>query len=114
MIAGSGFAFAPYMTVPLSILKQGSCEPFKAIVHGAALGLFALMGLYNAAAWINRRERHLAVNAVIYGLGVAWERRMVAHHLDTCRQVSRGAEAAMPLAPAVAEPDCGCDALKVA
>jgi hypothetical protein len=114
MIAGSGFAFAPYMTVPLSILKQGSCEPFKAIVHGAALGLFALMGLYNAAAWINRRERHLAVNAVIYGLGVAWERRLVAHHLDTCRQVSRGAEAAMPLAPAVAEPDCGCDALKVA
>ena len=73
------------MTVPLPILKQGACEPFKAAVHGASLGLFALMGLYNAAAWINRRERHLAVNAVLYCLGAAWETRLVAHHLDACR-----------------------------
>jgi hypothetical protein len=74
------------MTLPLPILKKGSCEPFKAACHGASLGLFAIMGLYNAAAWINRRERHLAVNAVIYGLGVAWERRLVAHHVATCRE----------------------------
>ena len=117
VIAGSGFALAPYMTVPLSILKQGSCEPFKAVVHGASLGLFTLMALYNAAAWINRRERHLAVNAVIYGLGVAWEQRLVAHHLGTCRQARKSAEAAMRLpgaAAAIVEPDCGCDALKVA
>lgn len=73
------------MTVPLPILKQGSCEPFKAVVHGTSLGLLAIMGMYNAAAWINRRERHLAVNALIYALGVAWERRLVAHHLDSCR-----------------------------
>jgi hypothetical protein len=73
------------MTVPLPILKHGSCEPFKAVVHGASLGLFAIMGLYNAAAWINRRERHLAVNAIIYALGVAWERRLVAQHIDACR-----------------------------
>jgi hypothetical protein len=43
------------------------------------------MGLYNAAAWVNRRERHLAVNAVVYGLAVAWERRLVAHHVRACR-----------------------------
>jgi hypothetical protein len=73
------------MTVPLPILKQGSCEPFKAVVHGASLGLCALMGLYNAAAWINRRERHLAVNALVYGLAVAWEHRLVARHLNACR-----------------------------
>ena len=74
------------MTVPLPILTKGSCEPFKAVVHGASLGLFAIMGLYNAAAWINRRERHLAINALIYGLGVAWERRLVSHHIAACRE----------------------------
>ena len=73
-----------------------------------------MMGLYNAAAWINRRERHLAVNAVIYGLGVAWEQRLVAHHLGTCREARKSAAAAMPLPAAVEAPDCGCDALKVA
>jgi hypothetical protein len=25
------------------------------------------------AAWINRREKHLAVNAIVYGFAVAWE-----------------------------------------
>ena len=73
------------MTVPLPILKQGACEPLKAVVHGTSLGLCAIMGLYNAAAWINRRERHLAVNAIVYALAVAWERRLVTHHLDACR-----------------------------
>ncbi len=73
------------MTTDLPILHHGCCEPFKAGVHGAALGLAALMGLYNAAAWLRRRERHLAINAVLYGLAVAWEQRHVAHHLATCR-----------------------------
>lgn len=84
------------MTVPLPILKQGSCEPFKAVVHGASLGLFAIMGMYNAAAWINRRERHLALNTVIYALGVAWERRLVARHLESCR-VARAATPVLTL-----------------
>jgi hypothetical protein len=99
------------MTVPLPILKKGSCEPFKAVVHGASLGLFAIMGMYNAAAWVNRRERHLALNAVIYALGVAWERRLVAHHLESCR----GARAATPALTLVhsSEHMC-CDDRKVA
>ena len=100
------------MTVPLPILKQGSCEPFKAAVHATSLGLFAIMGLYNAAAWINRRERHLAVNALIYGFGVAWERRLVARHLATCRQGRQLAQ--LPVLVALPESDCGCDSLKVA
>jgi hypothetical protein len=27
----------------------------------------------------------LAINAVAYGLGVAWERRLVTHQLDACQ-----------------------------
>lgn len=65
----------------LKILNSGSCEPFKAGVHGTALGLAAVMGLYNAAAWLRRRERHLFVNALLYGLAVVWESKHVAHHV---------------------------------
>ena len=80
-------------------------------MHGASLGLFAIMGLYNAAAWINRRERHLAINALIYGLGVAWERRLVAHHIDACRAV-QGTQAVLTLVHS-ADSSC-CDDRKVA
>lgn len=65
----------------LPILDVGSCEPLKAAVHGAALGLCALMGLYNAAAWLKRRQSHLAINAVIYLAATYWEQRHVAHHI---------------------------------
>jgi hypothetical protein len=93
------------MTVPLPILQHGSCEPFKAIVHGASLGLFVVMGLYNAAAWINRRERHLAVNVLIYAFGVAWEQRLVAHHVSACRE---SAEVVKPTLTLVPTPDVTC------
>ena len=72
----------------LPILQRGSCEPFKASVHGAALGLAAVMGIYNAAAWLHRRERHLWVNAVVYGLAIAFEQKHVAHHISTCRDLA--------------------------
>jgi hypothetical protein len=68
----------------LPILYPGSCEPLKAVIHGTALGLAALMGLYNAAAWLRRRQSHLAVNAVIYLAAMCWEQRHVAHHLVHC------------------------------
>jgi hypothetical protein len=70
----------------LPVLQCGSCEPLKAGVHGTALGLFAVMGLYNAAAWLARREQHLAVNAVLYTVLTAWEQQQVAHHLVALRQ----------------------------
>jgi hypothetical protein len=72
----------------LRILDNGSCEPFKAVVHGAALGLCALMGLYNAAAWLRRRQPHLAINAVVYLTAVMWERRHVAHHIESCLAIA--------------------------
>lgn len=80
----------------LPILTRGSCEPFKAGVHGAALGLAAVMGLYNAAAWLQRRERHLWFNAVVYGLAIAFEQKHVAHHLHTCRELAARRQNASP------------------
>ena len=65
----------------LRILNCGCCELFKAGVHGAAFGLAAVMGLYNAAAWVRRREPHLAVNAILYAALTAWEHQHMAHHL---------------------------------
>jgi hypothetical protein len=73
----------------LTVLRHGSCEPLKAGVHAAALGLFAIMGLYNAAAWLTRRQTHLAVNAVLYSTLTIWEQRHVAGHLaelQRCRE----------------------------
>ena len=70
----------------LSVLQCGSCEPLKASVHGTALGLFAVMGLYNAAAWLSRREQHLAMNAVLYTVLAAWEQQQVARHVAASRR----------------------------
>jgi hypothetical protein len=75
------------MNKEISMLRCGSCEPLKAGVHATALGLSALMGLYNAAAWLSRREVHLAVNAVLYTALTAWEQQHVAHHLAELRRV---------------------------
>ena len=77
-------------------LHCGHCEPFKAGVHATALGLFFVMGAYNVAAWLSRRERHLAINAVVYAALTAWEQRHVAHHLAELRP-------AAPFEPATPE-----------
>ena len=69
------------MHVRLEVLKPGCSEGLKAGVHATALGLAAVMGIYNAAAFLRRREPHLAVNAVLYAALVAWEQKHVAHHL---------------------------------
>jgi len=56
----------------------------KATFHGVALVLAAVMGAYNTAAWMRRRQSHLAINATIYIAAVIWEQRHVAHHLFPC------------------------------
>lgn len=71
--AGKGDSFA--------ILYVGQCEPLKAMVHGVLLGTVALCALYNAAAWLRRREHHLGVNAVIYTAATAWELLHTQQHL---------------------------------
>jgi hypothetical protein len=70
---------------PLDVLTPGYCEVLKAGVHAAAFGLIALMGIYNAAAWLRRRDPHLAVNAILYGALATWERHHVRHHIAAHR-----------------------------
>lgn len=79
------------MTAPkpsLAILYPGNCEPLKAAVHGAALVLVGVMGVYNTAAWLRRRQSHLAINAVIYLAAAVWEQRHVTHHLYPCLPIA--------------------------
>jgi len=73
------------MTMDLEVLKCGNCEELKLGVHATALGLAVLCGLYNAAAWLSRREQHLALNALMYAALVAIEQRHVAHHIAELR-----------------------------
>jgi hypothetical protein len=70
----------------MHILQCGNGERLKTSVHAATLALTALCGLYNAAAWLKRREAHLAVNVVLYAALTAWERHHVAHHLAVLRK----------------------------
>lgn len=56
----------------------------KAAVHGLLLATAGLCVLYNGAAWVKRRDRHLAVNTLLYALVVGWENAHVRHHL-ACR-----------------------------
>jgi len=70
------------MKSTLPILQCGNCEPLKASVHGAVLGLSALCAAYNLAAWLTRHQMHLAINTLLYGTLVAWEAVHVRHHLD--------------------------------
>ena len=74
-------------------LDSGTFEGVKAGVHGAALGLAAVMCLYNAAAWLQRRERHLAINAIVYGSAIILERKHVAHHRATLHRLALAAAA---------------------
>ncbi|MCA1560602.1 MAG: hypothetical protein LC804_10170 [Acidobacteria bacterium] len=53
-------------------------------MHGVLLATVAVCAAYNAAAWLKRRQRHLAVNFIIYGAAVLFERRHVQQHLAAC------------------------------
>src|SRR5437667_10565740 len=99
-----------HMTMDLEVLKCGNCERVKLGVHGLALGVAALCGAYNAAAWLSRRERHLAINTVMYAALIAFEQQHVAHHIAELRRphlapdanATTTAEAIAQVAPAVA------------
>jgi hypothetical protein len=70
----------------MTVLQCGSYEPLKTGFHATALGLMAVMGLYNAAAWLQRRDTRLAVNAVLYTALTIWEQKHVAHHVAVLRR----------------------------
>jgi hypothetical protein len=63
------------------MLNVGRCEPLKAAVHCVLLVAVTVCAAYNAAAWLKRRQRHLAFNAAVYGVAIWWERAHVLHHL---------------------------------
>jgi hypothetical protein len=66
----------------VSVFDSGRCEPLKLSVH-AALGSLALLCLgYNSLAFLRRRERHLAMNVLLYGSLLALETRKVRHHRE--------------------------------
>jgi hypothetical protein len=95
------------MTMDLKVLKCGNCEELKLGVHVLALGVAALCGAYNAAAWLSRRERHLAINTVLYAALIAFEHQHVTHHIAELRQPPQApelttADAIAEIAPAVA------------
>ena len=69
------------MKSTLPILQCGNCEPLKASVHGVAMGTAALCAAYNLAAWLTRRQTHLAVNTLLYSMMVLWEAQHVRHHV---------------------------------
>src|SRR4051812_37333290 len=66
------------------MLNSGECEPAKAAVHGLLMATVALCAAYNTAAWIKRRQTHLAINAIVYSAAIWWERCHVVHHLRAC------------------------------
>ena len=70
------------MTTP-SILMCGRCEQLKAGTHALALVTAATCAVYNLSAWLVRRQRHLAINAIVYSAAMAWELMHVRHHLDS-------------------------------
>ena len=74
------------MTMDLKVLKCGNCEELKLGVHALALGVAALCGVYNAAAWLSRRERHLAINTIMYAALIAFEQQHVSHHIAELRR----------------------------
>jgi hypothetical protein len=83
------------MTAP-RVLQNGNCEPLKAATHGIMLGGALVCASYNLAAWIVRRQKHLAINALLYTAAVIWETEHVRHHLAGCPTALR---AVPPLTP---------------
>ena len=70
-----------------SFCTSGEREGVKGAVHGVACLIAATMAAYNAAAWCFRRERHVGVTAVVYGLAVGWEVKQTLHHVQRCAPV---------------------------
>ena len=74
------------------MLDSGACEPMKAAVHGVLMATVAVCAAYNTAAWIKRRQPHLAINAVVYTVAVWWESCHIRHHLRACPVVAPNIE----------------------
>jgi hypothetical protein len=79
----------------LEVLMVGRCEPLKAGVHGVLMATVAVCAIYNIAAWLRRREPHLAFNTLVYASAAVWELNHVQQHL-ACRPLVEQAEPDTP------------------
>lgn len=61
-------------------LFPGECEPLKRHWHGGLLIFAAGAFVFNVCAWLVRREKHLAANAIVYGAVTVLEIAQVQHH----------------------------------
>lgn len=65
---------------PRDFVQPAQSNLLKGAVHGTMLVGAVLCFAYNAAAFYYRRERHNAVNTLVYGLLVGLEIAHVKHH----------------------------------
>ena len=63
------------------MVRVGENEALKASVHGAVGLLAAVCTVYNAAAFVTRRQVHLGFNVLLYGGLTYWEYRRLREHL---------------------------------
>jgi len=64
----------------IRVLLPGDAEWLKAGVHVGFCGLAVACLVYNAAAWLTRRERHLLVNVAFYAAVTAVEQTQLRRH----------------------------------
>ena len=64
------------------LLTPDHAEAYKALIHVGLFGFLTMVLGYNAMAWTQRRERHLAVNTVVYAAGVAFELVQIKRHIS--------------------------------
>jgi hypothetical protein len=95
------------------IWQTGCWERSKAGVHGAACALAAIMAGYNAFAWFMRRERHLAVNVVVYTVAACWEVQQTSRHWERLAPSATQSKDATVATPRVAAAP-GSDVLSAA
>ena len=65
---------------PRDFVQTGHGEAIKGTVHVLVASLLGVMTAYNATAFIFRHQRHLAINALLYGAGCWYELRQTARH----------------------------------
>ncbi len=71
------------------MLQSGVAEDFKAHFHAAIGVLVGVAAIYNACAWLHRREHHLAVNTLVYAAGAGYEVAQTLRHLRSGYSDSR-------------------------
>lgn len=65
---------------PREFCQAGEAERVKLAVHGTMLAGAVACCVYNSASYYFRREKHNAINAIVYGMLVALEVVHVQHH----------------------------------